>query len=97
MKKRKILATGALMTAVLFTGSSPALAQSVKTPAENARSISPDGVAVYASDNFQEEESAYGRTAAEILAEQGFTPAQIQKLSSYRDSPSGKSAFSDEE
>ncbi len=97
MKKRKILATGAIMTAVLFTASSPALAQSVKAPTENARGLSSDGAAVYASDSFQDEESANGRTAAEILTEQGFTPAQIQKLSSYKDSPSGKGDFLDEE
>ena len=78
------------MTAVLFTGSGSALAQSVPTPTENAQGLSSDGVAVYARDSFQEEESANGKTAAEILAEQGFTPAQIQKLSVSKSSGNGK-------
>ena len=39
MKKRKILATGALMTALLFTGASSALAQGASTTVSSQESV----------------------------------------------------------
>jgi len=96
-KKRKMLATGAVMAAMLFTGSGSALAQSVPAPTENSRELSSNGVALYAYDNFQEEESANGKGAAEILTEQGFSSAQIQKLMSYNNENASDTYGSDED
>ena len=85
------------MAAMLFTGSGSALAQSAPARTENSRELSSNGVAVYAYDNFQEEELANGKGAAEILAEQGFSPTQIQKLMSYNNENASDTYGSDED
>ncbi len=93
-KKRKMLATGVIVTTMLLTGAGATLAQNLPAPTENARGLSSDNMAVYAYDNFQEEELANGKTAAEILEEQGFSPSQIQKLSAGRTKSTGKNGQS---
>jgi hypothetical protein len=83
MKKKKILATGGLVTSMLFTGAT-AHAQ-VTTPTNNQGIIRSRSLEIITEDleldaeDFKEELRS-GKTPKEVLMDQGFDSAQIHKI-----------------
>jgi hypothetical protein len=96
MRKRKIIATGSLVTSMLLASASPSFAQtfagSAKTHTKTSTSIhlkyapgsgaSLDAISAdlgISAEEFREELRS-GKSPRQILTEQGFSSAQIQKI-----------------
>ncbi len=83
MKKKKMLATGGLVTSMLFAGATQSYAH--VTPHANQGIIRSKSLEIITDDldidaeDFKEELRS-GKTPKEILIEQGFNPSQIHKL-----------------
>ncbi|MCC2631279.1 MAG: hypothetical protein K0S38_1088 [Candidatus Paceibacter sp.] len=98
-KKKKILATGTVVTTLLLAGASVTFAQSAPAPthskssfrAPHARPLLDDiAVDLGLDPEIIREELKTGKTPKEVLEEQGVSPSQIQKLFKDKEIPVGK-------
>jgi len=87
MKKRKFIATGSLVTALLLTGATQSFAQTVPAMTQTATSRleydtteTPElsGFGVEADDQLND--SQLDDMSLQILVDEGFSPAQIHKI-----------------